>query len=1445
MTVNLQSFPYYDDYDSKKNFQRILYKPGVAIQSRELNQVQSITHNQFTRLGDSVVGEGSRVTNDPISFVINDEVRSVKLSGLGANITTYANTYITGATSNTVGKVKFTYNADDPAVGDPPTLVMTLERIDGPVDFGSSETLYFYNNITDAIAKNASFIASEIAAADVIVFGTGTAGAEDNEILLASKSAAIKVGDQLLSMSSNFTQGLVVTEIVSDTLIRLNKNIGDVLASSTTLSFYRKNTTPTNIVTVTNGTYYKKGYFIDLSEQSIVPDKYTAYPTKSVILKYVETLIDYNDDETLLDPAFYSSNYLAPGADRLKVTLEIAVVDLNTSKLPDTTDDHIEIVRFDKGIKEFVEQARDTLPIKLREILAERTFDESGNYDILPFRLSAKGSTFDDAYAKFDILPGKVVIGGQVIETVGPTEILVPKSKDFLSIEDQFLDTTENNYALINHPSFGFVDQSSIRLYDTLEAHSTTDRTAMSTSTRVGGVIVKHIVYDGGEGNNRRYRLYWYYTYLEANRDWKNVKSLIGVNSPFTSAENNLGTYSTPTFFANVNTTFGLDANNLLKVYDAGTKEQAFYPITSNYLKDVNNIRIYYNKTYENRTVSASTVTITLTGDEEFVGSGTLSNAVKRQYYMIIVRSSSSGTLSAGQPVDVDNIIMDLDATKKQLTLTFSTLLVTGSVDVNAVIYNSEFPRSTKTLVTNTPVKAEIIGSNTPIDLYIADIYRFNGIYKIGSNTYHGSYTTTNSYVTNDIVVSNGLVYQALSGSTNVPVSNTSVWFKIPKENSLLYDTFNGQYDAYIVTGSLTYKGNINTYNPGNVVVILDYFNSNRTGVVDFTSYPASIQNNIPYFRSALNGAVYNMRNYLDFRPIKNNTSNASLMYNGINTPRPNPVLPNALQVDYDYYVPRIDRLYVQNRAVSKDRDGYNFYLDKGVPSLVPNASKDISGRDQQLIATLVVPPFTQSASDIKIYYNDSPRYTMKKIENLDTRLGSLERRVKKQGLDIIALNNQVFEGGSQANLYFKTGILVDDFTGYASNDIRNPFSTCIPAQGELLPAFSAAAFSLYSTSAPDFSIKTDLLTFNQTGEETFIQQVENTVTSAGGGPDRVTPNPGGVQPPGIVAYSNPVLLASGLYRGYEFGKGLIFGKDSADGVQIVDRSAEAAAQAELTLSQPGGVLDPFNAGGVAFDASAAALAATADYALLGVSLTAAEAAAIAAASEFSVAYGAVAVAETSFAAAAWAGIVEVAAVATAILFGLCFEENSKITLANGRKKAIKDIKVGDKILNHDGTKINTVKFKVKSVFTGELVSPNKTKPFGTINHPLIINGEYYSYEPNETPRKMPWIKNVKPLSVYKKSLVQNKDVFNLFVDGDGTYQVNNFGTSSIWGDGGALFRGINEKIITTEEALEILSAVIQGQKMDMYLWYITNKLANTYDSMKLKNYFDMLLNRK
>ena len=68
MAINFNTSPYYDDFAESDNFHRILFKPGAAVQARELTQLQTILQNQIARFGQNIFKEGSVVIPGNIAY---------------------------------------------------------------------------------------------------------------------------------------------------------------------------------------------------------------------------------------------------------------------------------------------------------------------------------------------------------------------------------------------------------------------------------------------------------------------------------------------------------------------------------------------------------------------------------------------------------------------------------------------------------------------------------------------------------------------------------------------------------------------------------------------------------------------------------------------------------------------------------------------------------------------------------------------------------------------------------------------------------------------------------------------------------------------------------------------------------------------------------------------------------------------------------------------------------------------------------------------------------------------------------------------------------------------------------------------------------------------------------------------------------------------------------
>ena len=1144
MAVNLTTNPYYDDFDNTKNFYKILFKPGTPVQARELTQLQSIIQDQIKKFANHIFVDGSRIlSDDPVSITVNDNGRSIKLqtNPNTANLQVYLNKYVSGTTSNIIGRVDFVFDADNPDVGDPPTIVMSLIKSEGTSEFTSAETLYFYDSLTAANSKVATAL-SVSAISDSYIIGTASINEYGDLITLSSSTGTILVGDQVIA--SSLENDLYVVEVISSTSIRVNRNLG-VTDTNVSMQFKRRNTSPTLIVTSSSGVYYKNGFFIRVPSQSVVPQKYTAYPTKSIILRYVESIANYNDDSSLLDPAFGSSNYLAPGADRLKINLVLDSVDLTSDNKPDINGEYVEIVRYNKGNGDFIESGSDSKYAELARTLADRTYAESGNYIVDPFELESTGSSASGTSVKFYANPGRAFVGGYDVTTLGKTELDIPKATTTSYANTLNINTFFGTYVLIDAPQFGLPALTDIDFANFYACHNTTNRNAMNDSTVVGYVIPKHIEYETGTSANAAYRFYWYY-YEQASTTLTpdNIRSVIGVNNPISNDYGNTGTYNAPTFFANIHPTLGLTGgptgNSYLRYYDVSENRNIFRIGKTN-IKSVTNNKVIYSRLFSSQTVSGSTATLTLTAPNQFVGplGSTISSTIKRDYYTIVVKSVSSGTYTTGRFVPTEDVTMTVNSTGTQLSISFGGNLVSGTIDVIASVQNDTLARRTKTLVENQSYVANIIVGRVDYSVLKSDVFNYKGIYKIGenSNVFVGNYSSGTSYAANNLVQANGLVYYANASSTGQSLTNAAYWKPVPKESFLKYYLDSGQADNWYDHGKVRFLGN-NAQTPGNVIIVFDYFTHSGEGAIDAQSYPASLYSKIPTYTSTQDAQQFVLRDCLDYRPRRQDDT--SIPPNGVyakrlsnifyfdNYIKPNPTEVPGTEADIEFYLGRIDRLYVQNRDASVDGSRNKFKIDSGIPAVTPVAPPDNSDSTRQLIATLNVAPYTAGATDVKVIYNDAPRYTMKDINVIDKKLTALEKRVRKQGLDIIALNNVVFDrNGSKGNVLYKTGILVDNFSNYGSGYVNKPeFTAAIDtARQECRPAFSAIQHNLFFVTDPDVAVFNDFITMKYTEEE-FISQTIASGTYTNPNPSGITADNGRavIYPPVINAGYNPNL---------------------------------------------------------------------------------------------------------------------------------------------------------------------------------------------------------------------------------------------------------------------------------------------------------------------------------
>ena len=461
--TNLNVAPYYDDFDSSKNLVRTLFRPGFAIQARELTQLQSALQNQIEQQGRHVFKEGAMVIPGQVSFI--REYPSLKLASTYAGETIDPSQYFSATTPVTItgattGVTAVVVGFDVATTTDQPTLYLRYMNTgtDGTTEvFADGENLSSNYGVTHTTSYSAS---------------AASATTYTSAFSIAADSSAANLGG----------------------------STGPAAAKG-------------SAVKIESGVYYIRGTFVECSEETLVLDKYTNNPSYRVGFTVTETLLAPEDDSTLLDNATGSTNYAAKGAHRLKYVLTL-------SKLArDSTADSAFIQLLDTKSGIVQSKVRKTDYNILEETLARRTHEESGNYTILPFQVQMKeavdlnervgvyadgattdtNNTADSTLLTAQVSTGKAYIKGYEIDKIAPTFLDVYKARAFNTVNAGQTLANVGNYVLVNN-LYGSPDISAISgentAYKTIHFYSDFNSTRGSANTHTGNNLI-------GEGRAR------------------------------------------------------------------------------------------------------------------------------------------------------------------------------------------------------------------------------------------------------------------------------------------------------------------------------------------------------------------------------------------------------------------------------------------------------------------------------------------------------------------------------------------------------------------------------------------------------------------------------------------------------------------------------------------------------------------------------------------------------------------------------------------------------------------------------------------------------------------------------------------------------------------------------------------------------------------------------
>ena len=139
LDTNFNLNPYYDDFDEAKKYLRLLFKPGYAVQARELTQIQTLLQNQVERFGSHIFKNGSVVSGG--QFFIQDSVYlklDTAYNTIDIDVTDFSNKTILSADNLKRGEVIVSFDANA-GTGDPKTLM--VKQIYGD-PFVAGETIH-------------------------------------------------------------------------------------------------------------------------------------------------------------------------------------------------------------------------------------------------------------------------------------------------------------------------------------------------------------------------------------------------------------------------------------------------------------------------------------------------------------------------------------------------------------------------------------------------------------------------------------------------------------------------------------------------------------------------------------------------------------------------------------------------------------------------------------------------------------------------------------------------------------------------------------------------------------------------------------------------------------------------------------------------------------------------------------------------------------------------------------------------------------------------------------------------------------------------------------------------------------------------------------------------------------------------------------------------------
>ena len=979
LKTDLNQSPYFDDFDEENNFHQIAFKPSVAVQARELNQLQTILQNQVERFGNNILKTGTIVKGgnfvelSPLPYV---KVRDLNINDESPIVSNYDGYKLVGATTGISAYV-----------------VEGVVGLEGQIP--DLNTLYIeYLDSTDADDK--TFSATE----NILVYDT--------------------------------------TDTLVDTVIAAGAVDSDAIGSG-----YG--------VQCGDGIVYKDGFFVRFEDQTTIVSSFNTNPDSVVVgFQLVESIVNSDADESLLDNAQGFNNFNAPGADRIKLTAVLTKKTLTEAE----SDETFFAIQEYRG-SNVVRRNLTTFFDSVESFAEQRTLEESGNYTVKDFDLRVENNEDNANTLNLIVGPGIAYVGGKRSEIVNDYRVEFEKITDYATEDNQDIIARYGNYIMVDdmYGHFDFGPMAAISLRDTAHGDSSTPSSAVGSE--IGTAYVKNVMNGSNTGE--------YVVYLDHIKMTSNTSAFTDVKSIWYEG----GTYDGA-------------ANLILENGNAALKDSSnkilLEPLGRSAIKEFNSTSEFvYRKSLDTTASANGTINITLAGTEEFIygASATLTDAEKEDI-LVVMNESVANTYSAGEVIPLSTKTVTTDGTQKVLTIELDEALVSPR---DVTIYHdvkieTVKPRG-KTLGTYyVKIDANNNVSNT-YSLGIPDVLSIEGVYT-DANTYTESGTDITAnfrLVTNQRDSHYGLSYITAKNATGI-TDGDSVLVKFKAFKELTTGSYADTYftvDSYPVDdASATLPADkirteqIPQYTVGSAKIKL-------RDVIDYRPYAA----NTAAYATTIGGATVDPSSTLSF--------DTDVKYT--------PSIGKSSSVSYDYYLSRYDRIIVDKNG----RVGFTLGVANEYPAPPPESENTMTIGIMYVPAFPALPKSVADAANVPSYAvrltrKNNKNYTMREIGEIDQRVNNLEYYTLLNSLEKKATDYTISDSAGLDR--FKNGIFVDNFRNLLLGDIQDQeFSSGIdPSRSEIHPRFRVFPVDLKINTKSDVTDWGEAVTLPLTSEELINQ---------------------------------------------------------------------------------------------------------------------------------------------------------------------------------------------------------------------------------------------------------------------------------------------------------------------------------------------------------------------